>query len=99
MLHPIWENLTNGFINYSLDSYNILGIWLYPLLLLGIVGYIYASMHSITVAVVGIIITIGVFASTSMIFVNVPIITQFLYIIVVLGICMLLVGVFIKRTS
>jgi hypothetical protein len=98
MIHEIWENLTQGIFNYAMDSYNILGIWLYPLLFIGIIGYVYASMQSVTVGIIGILLTIGIFGATTQIFQEVPMLVQLLYIITILGLTLLLVGLFIKRS-
>ena len=97
MAFEIFENLTQGIFEYSIDAFNIMGIWFMPLVFLGLIGYVYAAMQSITVAIVGIIITLGIFAATTQIFANVPILVQLFYIITVLGLTLLLVGLFIKK--
>ena len=97
MAYEIFENITQGVFEYSIDAFNIMGLWFMPLVFLGIIGYIYAAMQSVTVAIVGIIITLGIFAATSQIFENVPVLVQLFYIITVLGLCLLLTGLFIKK--
>lgn len=98
MIHEIWENFTRSVFEYAINAYDVLDPWFYPLIFLGIIGYFYAGMQSITVAVVGILITFGVYATTTNIFADVEPFVQLAYIITVLGIMLLLVGVFIKRS-
>ena len=56
-------------------------------------------MNSVVVAIVGILITFGLFATSTSIFVGVPELTQFIYIITVMGIALLITMLFIRRGS
>ena len=97
MAFEIWEKFTTeGILNYALSAYGSLDIWLWPLIFLGIFGFIYAGTKSIVVCVVGIIITFGVFAGTTNIFNQVPEPTMVAYIVVIMGLTMLFTGLFIK---
>lgn len=97
MAFEIWQNFTtDGIINYALSAYSHIEPWLWPLILLGIVGFIYGAMQSLIVAVVGIIIIFGALAGTTDVFSYAPEPTQFAYILAVVGITALLVGFFIK---
>jgi len=100
MAFNIWQNFTSeGILNYALSAYGSLDIWLWPLIFLGIFGYIYAGTKSIVVCVVGIIITFGVFAGTTDVFNRVPEPTMVAYIVVIMGLSMLFAGLFIKISN
>ena len=93
----VWVNFSQGIFEYSVESFSAVDPWFYPLLLFGIIGYIYTSMHSVTAAVVGIIITLGIFGVTTSVFEGVPELTQILYLITIIGISMLLFSLLIHR--
>lgn len=100
MAFDIWTNFTvNGILNYALDAYASLDIWMWPLIFLGLFGYIYAATKSIVVCAVGILITFALFAATTDVFNVVPEPTMIAYIITLMGITMLLSGVFIKLSK
>ena len=63
ILMDIWNNSTSNFPEYALDAYSAIDPWFYPIVLFSIIGYIYAYMHSATVAMVAIIVTFGLFAT------------------------------------
>lgn len=93
----IWDSFYQGMIDYAMSSYDPLGIWKYPAVFIGIIGFVYAATQSLVVAVVGIIFTFVIYGATTTIFVDVPDVTLFLYIITVMGIALLLTALFIKR--
>lgn len=100
MPFPIWENFSTDIVGYATSAYSSVEPYFWPLIFIGIIGYIYAGMQSVIVAVVGILITFGLFATTTSIFEAVPQITQFFYIVTVIGICMLIAAIIIhKRRS
>lgn len=99
MVFPIFENISSDIFGYAVDAFSPIDPWFWPFVFLGVIGYIYAAMQSITVAVVGILVTMGVFATTSNVFADVSIVSQFLYIITILGITLLIVGVLIHRQA
>jgi len=39
-----------GIINYSMSAYDILGVFLYPLIFCGIIGYVYMKQQSVIAA-------------------------------------------------
>lgn len=94
---PIWDDFNSGMLQYAIDAFNAIDIWFWPFVFIGIIGYLYAAMESVTVAVVGILITFGLFATTTSIFADVPELSQFLYIIAIIGITLLITALFIKR--
>jgi len=96
MSFDIWSNFQNIF-TYATDSFSKLDIWFYPLIFLAIIGWVYASVQSVTVMIVAILITFGLYATTTSIFVDVPDVSLFLYIITLLGLSMLIATLFIKR--
>jgi len=91
-----WGNFTGGIIEYSINGYSNLEPWTYPLILVGIIGYVFMATHSVVTCVVAILITLGVYSSTTDIFVNVPDISLFLYIITLVGITLLLMILVLK---
>ena len=93
----VWGNFTNGTAEYAIESFAALEPWVYPLLFVGIIGYIYTSMHSVTSAVVAIIITLGLFGVTTSLFTYTPEITQLFYIISIMGITSLIVTMLMKH--
>lgn len=95
----IWTGFMDGLIDYGMSAFDPLGIWKYPLLLVAIIGYVYACTQSVTVAVVAIIITFAAYGTTTNVFAYVPDISLFLYIVTIMGITLLLVTLFIKRRS
>ena len=96
MSFEIWEEFQNIF-TYAKDTFYRLDIWFYPLLFLAIIGWVYATTQSVTVAIVAIIITFGLYATTTSIFVDVPDLDLFLYLVVLLGLTLLIGSLFIKR--
>lgn len=93
----IWGNFTNSSVEYAVQAFQAVDPWFYPIIFIGIIGYLYTCMHSVTVAIVGIIITFGMFAVTTNIFAEVPEITQFLYLVAITGITVLIVTLITKR--
>jgi hypothetical protein len=60
-----FSNITNSWSEYALTGYtNIFGVWVYPLLFLGIVGYVYCISRSAITAAVAICLVFGVFGIT-----------------------------------
>jgi len=92
----IWSNFTE-IPTYVIDAFSAVDIWFWPLIFIGIVGFLYSAMDSITVAVVGILITFGLFGTTTSIFEGVPEFSQFLYIVAIIGICLLIYTLVTKR--
>ena len=80
----IWNNSTNNFMQYATEAYTntVVGQWFYPVLFLGIIGYVYAYMRSAVVAMIAIMITFSIFATTA--FAASDEISTLLYIIVIL---------------
>ena len=91
ILLDVWSNMTKNFPKYATDAYSAIDPWFYPILFLGIIGYIYAYMRSTTVAVVAILITFGVFAATTTVFNQADTLVTFMYIVVIIGIVSLIV--------
>jgi len=97
MVHELWQNFSINIPQWAIDAYGSVDPWTYPFVFIGIIGYIYTATESLTMAVVGIFITFGIFATTTSIFEAVPQISTFFYIIAVLGITMLVVTLIIKK--
>lgn len=95
MPYTIWEGIKSGIIDWAMGTYSTLDPWTYPMIFAGVICFIYASMQSLIVAVVGIIITMSLFGTT--VFVGVPDITTFFYILTILGVAMLVTALFIKK--
>ena len=93
----IWQDFSSDIFGYAFSAYDAIEPWFWPFVFVGIIGYLYAGMQSVTVAVVGILITFGIFATTTSVFEEVPAISQFFYIIAILGITLLMVGLVLKR--
>jgi len=93
----LWTNFTRSIPQYAEEAYSAVDPWFYPILFLGIIGFIYSSMNSITTAIIAILITFGIFATTTSIFTEVSEMTQFLYIITVVGLTMLIVTLILNK--
>ena len=60
-----WSNISNDWADWMLTGYrNILGDWVYPLIFMGIVGYVYCINRSATSAAVAICLIFTVFGVT-----------------------------------
>ena len=60
-----WTNISSDWIGYILTGYdNIFGNWTYPLMFLGVVGYIYCLNRSAMSAAAAICIIFGVYGVT-----------------------------------
>lgn len=93
----IWDNIIEpGFLQSAKDAFSQLEPWFYPFLIVGIIGFLYTGLNSITVAIVGILITFGILAATTGIFNQIPTFTQFFYIITIIGLTLLFTTLFIK---
>lgn len=95
----LWSNFTDGFLDFGMSAYGSLEPWVYPLVFVGIIGYVYASTKSLTVAIAAIIFTFGIYGVTTNVFEAVPDINLFLYIISVIGILLLIVSFIFKRRN
>lgn len=60
-----WSNIQGNWSEWITTGYtNILNIWVVPLIIAGIIGYIYAVSHSATAAAVSICLAFGIFGIT-----------------------------------
>jgi len=95
----IWGNFSRSIPDYMTDAFSAIDPWFWPLVFVGIFGFLYTAMNSVTVAIVGILVTFGIFATSTNVFVGIPEITQFLYIISIIGISLLITTLFLRRGS
>lgn len=91
----IWTEFTQGIFDYAFSAYDKLGVWTYPMILIAIIGYVYTFTQSVTVGIAAIIITFSIYGG-SIIFAGVSDATTFLYIVTLIGICALIVTLFLK---
>jgi len=60
-----WTNISSNWIDWALTGYrNIFGDWVYPIMFLGIIGYVYAVNRSALSAAAAICIIFVVFGAT-----------------------------------
>ena len=60
-----WSNISGNWIEYALTGYeNIFGAWVYPLMFLGLIGYVYCINRSAFSAAALICIMFSVFGVT-----------------------------------
>lgn len=83
-------------ISWAMSAYDGFGIYKYPLLILGILGYVYMATKSITLFIVAVIVTFAMFGSTN-VFADVWEISWLLSIISVIGIVSLVMAVLLKK--
>ena len=88
-----------GIFEYAIEAYSAVDPWFYPILMIGIVGYIYGCMNSATSAIIAILITFGLFATTTSIFEQTSEIIILLYLITIVGLTFLVVTLLTKRSS
>ena len=90
IIMDLWNNSTDNFMQYAIDAYSAIDPWFYPILLFGIVGYVYTYMRSTIAAVVAIFITLGIYGATG-IFNGTYELTLFMYIVALVGVVALIV--------
>ena len=95
----LWQNFTDGILDFAMTAYGSLEPWTYPLIFVGIIGYVYATMQSIIVTIVAIIFTFGIYAVTTNVFADVPDVSLFFYLISIIGISLLIGAFAYKRRS
>lgn len=91
-----WTNFSQGIFEYSINAYSNLEPWTYPLIFMGIIGYVFMATHSIVTSIVAILITLGIYSSTTDIFANIPDLSLFLYIVTLVGITLLVMVLILK---
>lgn len=96
MPFPLFENFSSEIIQFGLDAFAPVDPWFYPFIIVGIIGFIYGAMESITVTTVAILVTFGIFATTTSIFEQVPAINILFYIISILGLAILITTAVIR---
>jgi len=93
----ITEIINQGWVDWTLEAYKTLfGIWMWPLIFTGIVGYVYAVNKSATSAAVAICIIFGIFGITG-IFADVGEFSQFSYVIALFSIAGGFVALFMNK--
>jgi len=61
-----WSNISTNWADFIMSGYDdVFGHWVYPLILLGIVGYVYCINRSALSAAAGICIIFSVFGATA----------------------------------
>ncbi len=92
-----WSNISSDWMGWFTKGYvDILGIWFYPMILAGIIGYVYALSHSVTAAAVLIALAFGVFGISG-IFSGVPEFAALSWGIVVASFSAVFVAIFTGR--
>lgn len=60
-----WSNITGDWMSWITTGYtNVLGSWFWPLVFVGIVGYVYAVHKSAIAAAAAILLAFGIFGIT-----------------------------------
>jgi hypothetical protein len=83
-------------INWAMSAYDGFGVYKYPLIIIGILGYAYMATKSIALFVVAVIVTFALFSPVAL-FTDVPEISMLFSIITVIGIVSLLMAVLFKK--
>jgi len=96
-MFEFWTNFSNGLIEYAMDAYSNVEPWTYPLIFIGIIGFVYTATHSIITAVAAILIVFGIYATTVNVFENVPDVSLFMYIVTLVGISALIFTLFARK--
>ena len=84
IIMDLWNNSTNNFMKYATEAYTntAIGQWFYPILFVGIIGYIYAYMKSAVVAMVAILIIMGIYSSVFVFSAEIPLFMDVLVILI-----------------
>lgn len=77
-------------------SFDVLGIWKYPLVLVGIIGYVYLATKSGALTALLIIVAFAVFGGTG-IFAPTQLLNSFLGTVTILGIAGLFLALLLKK--
>jgi len=93
----VWGNFTRSIPDFAVAAFDAVDPWFWPLVFVGVFGFLYTAMNSVTVAIVGILVTFGLFAASTNIFHGIPELTQFLYLVTIVGLTMLVVTLFLSR--
>lgn len=91
----IWDSLSSGFFDYAMSAYDSMGDWVYPIIMLGLIGWLFGVTNSVIAAVAGIIVMVGLYGTS--VLVDVPDVLFILYIIVLFGIASLFTVLFVKN--
>lgn len=89
MTFDIWSNMTTGIMDFALSGFEAMDPFFYPLVFLGIAGYVFTAMNSVTAAIAAILVTLGAFGGSTTIFKDVPELTILFYIITIIGLSLL----------
>lgn len=93
----ISQIMEQGFIDWALEAYTVLfGVWVWPLIFIGIIGYVYAVNKSATSAAVAICLIFGIFGITG-IFADVGEFSQFSSLIALFSIAGGFVALFLNK--
>ena len=92
----IWTDFSSGIFDYAISAYSNLEPWTYPLIFMGIMGYVYVASKSMTAFIVSVFITLGVFATTTSVFADVPNLNLFLFIVTVFGMSLVILALVLK---
>lgn len=87
-----------GIAGYMMETFSGMQPYFWVLFFGAIIGYVYLCMQSITATIIAIILVFGIFGGTAIsgYFADIPLFSQFLYIIALVGLTAL-VGAFIMK--
>jgi hypothetical protein len=87
-----------GLVGYMMETFEPMQPYFWVLFFGGIIGYIYLATQSLTATIIAILLVLGIFGTTSLsgYFAEVPVFSQFLYIVTLVGLTAL-VGTFIMK--
>jgi hypothetical protein len=92
-----WSNISGNWMGWFTEGYtNILGVWFYPLVFAGIIGYVYALSHSATAAAVTICLAFGIFGVAG-IFADVPQFANIMYAVILASFSGAMIAIFAGR--
>jgi len=92
-----WDTFSDGLFDYAMGAYSSLDPWVYPIVFTAIIGFMFFVTGSATIAVSIIIVALGMYAVP--VYVDVPELTLFYYVVTIMVLALLLTVLFIKRRS
>lgn len=92
-----FSNFMNDPIDWSMTPFQLyVGVLMWPIIMAGVIGYVYRSTHHLSTTVAAIFIVFALFGSTNS-FIQAPEFSQFFFMVAVLGWAGVVLTLFVKK--
>jgi len=94
-----WSNITSNWGTYFMTGYDhVFGHWTYPLIFLGVIGYVYCVSRSAMVAAASICLIFGIYGATSIFrYPDIPEFSMLGWVIVIVSFAGLFTTLFVSK--